>query len=330
MINEYGIGYGVFGFGGQGIQTNPFRSREKHRELPPMATVVHREQWVSLLREIFYELLASRFEWEGLPDNVPPYFLERLLITRGRALIFETEYDGIFVAGGSAEGLNHYYKPLKFTIESPTMTGTFDLSKDKAVLVENTSQGKSDVEIVERFIQILAEIKLTQSVNMQTMKTPFLLKGNHKTMRTLQEQLYQVARGNPYVMVDEELEAGDGQGLDVLVTQTPYTIDKLQEHYLEVKTELLETLGVNTNPNPRKKERMISGEIDTNLQEIAMNRMTRLRMREYAAEQASKMFNREIKVKFSEVFDDDFLDSVNSIGHNIGTGSGMDEQDDNK
>ena len=75
---------------------------------------------------------------------------------------------------------------------------------------------------------------------------------------------------------------------------------------------------------------MISGEIDTNLQEIAMNRMTRLRMREHAAEQASKKFGREIKVRYSEVFNDDLLNSVSSIGHSIGSRSSMDEQDGDK
>ena len=331
MINEYGMQFGVFsGYpytSAQGIQTNPFNTRLK-KPFNLNNFMVRRDEWIMSLRRNIYNLLYSRFEWEGLPENMPEYYIEKMLVENGHALIFEREYEGLFVGSGSMEGLNHYGEPLRYNVVSPVaeMNRTYDLMKDKCVLVKNTVQAENDIYLVETYIKHLANIRVTQGINLETLKTPFILKGNEKIKRSLYEQFAQIASGQVYIAIDEKLANDPTRGVDVLDLKAPFHVDKLQEHYLEIESELLEALGVNTNPNPRKKERMISGEVETNQQEVKMSRVSRLRIREKAAERASEMFNREIKVRESEVFDDAVLNSINRIRHSIGIDTSVDEQ----
>lgn len=329
MINLYGMQNGLFGGYGDGVQSNPFLSKRKQKKNPLLMNyIVPREHWQTLFREQIIELLAARFEWSGLPDTIPPYYIEKALITHGHVLLFESDTDGIFAAKGTKSGYNHYEEPTKFSIASPTMNGTFDLATDKCVLVKNNINGTPNNHLVNVYVQLLAEIQTTININLQTMKTPFIIKGTEKVITSLTEQLNQITRGNTHIAVDTELDQFGG--IEAFSTPTPYNLDKLTMLLLEIRTQMLESLGIMTNPNPRKKERMLTGEIETNQEETLMNRQTALKMREYAAEQASKLFNTEISVKYSEVNTDAIPDSIGDNGHGIRDNTSMAEQDDFK
>ena len=326
MIAQYGMPNGIFGGNGNGVQFNPFLSKRKQKNSPLLMNyIVPREHWQMLFREQITELLAARFEWSGLPDTIPPYYIEKALITHGHVLLFESETDGIFAAKGTKAGYNHYEEPTKFSISSPTMSGTFDLSTDKCVLIKNNIEGTPNNHLVNVYVQLLAEIQTTININLQTMKTPFIIKGTEKVITSLTEQLNQITRGNTHIAVDTELDQFGG--IEAFSTPTPYNLDKLTMLLLEIRTQMLESLGIMTNPNPRKKERMLTGEIETNQEETLMNRKTALTMREFAAEQASKIFNTNITVKYSEVNTDAIPDGTNSPGYDSGDNSIMDKQD---
>jgi len=262
----------------------------------------NRFQWENMMRESIIEILLSRFEWGGLPENMPEYYLERILIMYGKAAMINHKTDGFIVARGSTDGLNHYEKPTHFNVVSPTMTGRFDLYGDDIVLVENNSTGTSDMEIINNYIKVLGELMVTKGVNLQTLKTPFLLKGDEKTRNSLYEALNQITFGESHIMLDGKFAKGNPDAVDVLNLNSPYHLDKLHADYERTRNELLELLGINTNPNPEKKERMITGEVNANNQEVEMARVTRFKLRERAAEEASKKFGRKITVKMREEF----------------------------
>lgn len=323
--------YGGLPFDSHGVMTNPFK-KNANRFSNYMSHLPMREQYIRQYRRNIMELLAARFTWKGLPigsrpGDIPNFYLEKTLIEKGHAILFKPEgTNKIFAGGGSAVGYNHYGEPTQYNLISNTMENkTFDLYDDPVVYIKNNTTATSDFLAIELFIRTLAEIKVTNNINMEGLKTPFILSGGRTEQNTLLEQFSQISDGQTFLMVDKDFK-NDGSSIEVFNTNVPYHIDKLQQMHEDYKAEMLEILGIETNPNPHKKERMIVDEVGTNKQEIAINRVTRLTERQSAAEYASELFGTKITVEINEVFDNDFLDGIDRLGHDDGPNSSMDKQ----
>lgn len=302
------------------IETNPF-TRRRDTEKNPFTLTTSIDQWVHTLRSSIMELLVSRFEWFGLPEDMPIYHVEKTLVEKGQILFFQTKTDGIFALPGTPQGFNVYYEPLKFTVISPVIKGTYDLNKDKCVLVKNNLDGKSEMEIIDTYLYELADIKSSQSQNRQVKKTPFILTGNERTINSVYEQLTQISQGRSYIAIDTK--SNSLGKIDVFDLDAPDYSASYQQEFDEMKGELLEFLGINSNPNPNKKERMITDEVDTNAQETNLHRNMRLRLRQDSAKKMSKLFGVKITVNESEVFEDEVLGNLDNNGLDVGNDSGI-------
>lgn len=303
--------YNEFGIIESNIQTNPFRKR--NNEKIPFINITTIDEWVHLISENIKMLLANRFIWEGLPEHIPIDFIERTLAEKGELVLFKDKLDGFFILPGTGKGLNCYGEYTSFQYESGNIRGEVSLTgknekgeiKQKALVLRNNVGGKSERLNLLRYVYELADIKSTIAINRQLKKTPFLLEGSdERVIKSLYEQITQIAQGRVFIALDSSLSIeGDGvKAVDLNVTN--HTAD-LQQEYDDYKSELLEVLGINTNPNPNKKERMITDEVGTNNQETNLYRNMRLRLREDVAKKASKLFDMNIKVFENSVFEEE-------------------------
>lgn len=308
-----------------GVKFNPFSRKGAYPQV--MNYMVPRFYWYTLISNIVLELMAARFEWTGLPKGMPRYYLEKGLVQNGYAAIFRSKSEGLFVGVGNVEGQNHYGMPLKFHVISTVRNDIFDLPSPDCVLVQNNSQMYGDYAQVDSYVRLLAEIKVAQGINLQVQKTPFLLTGNEKLRNTLYTALNQITEGQTHIMLDPEMTDKINKPLDVLKLDPPYLLDRLQMYYNDVKGEMLEVLGINSNPQPDKRERMIVDEIAANNEFTSINRVTMLKLREDAAAEASDKFNTTITVKECDAFDNvNFSERLDRIGHSDGDGGSPDAQ----
>lgn len=312
-------------FQGQ-LDYNPFSKDNKDRnyfrdvkENVQKGIITNKEWHYQTFKELL-ELVLGRFEWTGLPDNMPLYYMERKLITNGSALIYDTEMDGLFVGTGTrSQELNHYEESVGYTVSSPVSdhNKTYILGDD-AIMVKNNSDATPDIDLIWVYSKILTEIRVTQTTNLQTMRFPFMLLANEKTKSSIIEQFRQVTAGAPYIMIDPELMEEHGHSADnVFNTDTPYNIDQLQQFYNDIKNEMLTQLGVNTNPSQDKKERLLVDEISSNDDETSGYIQTRLKEREEAAKKASELFNTEITVELTDSFQPEQRESIISTTNNM-------------
>ena len=68
-------------------------------------------------------------------------------------------------------------------------------------------------------------------------------------------------------------------------------------------------LGINNN-NMDKKERQISDEVNSNLEQITMSRMVGLNSRKQGADQINRMFGTNISVEYNEELNKMYTDLV--------------------
>ena len=92
-----------------------------------------------------------------------------------------------------------------------------------------------------------------------------------------------------------------GNGIPVYSTPSEYLADKYIENMREILNDFYTTFGINSSgANMIKHERNLSSEVNSNNQQIMINRVYWLEPRQKAAELASELFGTEITVDLRE------------------------------
>lgn len=237
-------------------------------------------------------IALSVFKWEGLPESCNARFLENVLFNFGKAIFVKDEdLDYLTLKVTPADTLNVYEEPLGYTAYSINYSKIYD--KDNCVIIRNNPMEKSTDSTIMLFAERLAEIELTLGININAQKTPILIRCDDKTKTSL-ETIYKQYDGNKPVIFGAKSLAE--KPLEVLNTDAPFIGDKLREEKRSVWNEALEFLGINTNPSDKKKERLISVEVESNNEQIDIQSLTMLASRQRACEEINKMYGLDVKV----------------------------------
>ena len=240
---------------------------------------------------------TSLFTWEGLDEVAgvgASRFLEQSLYDFGRAcFVQDPELGFMALKVNPSDKLNIYNLPVRVQAWSIGYTKQFKF--DDVVYIMNNELQLPTYNTLSLIAHRLYETERTIDTNLIASKTPVLIEGENKTMLTL-KQLYEKYSGNiPFIFGNKEYNL---QGkLNVLKTDAPYLIDKLELHKHELWDEALTYLGIN-NANTDKKERLITDEVNSNNELINYYLNCFYKTRQKACEEINKkFFNGEEKIK---------------------------------
>ena len=238
-------------------------------------------------------IALSIFKWEGLPDSCNARFMEEVLYEHGKAAFVNDSTMGFLTLKATQAGvLNVYNEPLAYTVFGIGYNKIYQ--KDDMVLIRNNPIEKSTDSTLVIFAEKLATIDIAIQVNINAQKTPILIRCDEKT-RTSLEAIYAQYQGNaPVIFGSKTLTE---KPLEVLTTGAPFVSDKLREEKAAVWNEALEFLGINTNPSDKKKERLISVEVDANNEQIDIQVLTMYASRLRAAKTISEKYGLNVEVK---------------------------------
>ena len=249
-------------------------------------------------------IAMSVFKWEGLPDTCNERFLEDTLFNYGIAVFVKDPVMSYLnlrciVAGN----LNVYNEALTYNCYSTGYDRIY--SKDECVLIRNNFAEKSTDSTIVLFAERLAKIQMAIDVNINAQKTPILILCDEKS-RTSLENIYNQYEGDRPVIYGSK--ALQDTPLQPLKTDAPFVADKLREEKRSVWNEALEFLGINTNPSDKKKERLITNEVDANNEQIDIQASTMLLTRQEACQNINDMFGLNVSVSQRvDDFKDDYL-----------------------
>lgn len=233
------------------------------------------------------EIAINSFEWINLPDTCDPRFLELLLFEFGYCLFFKHRYNDAFLTLQCAINgpLNMYRVPIKR--RAFAVTGFNQECDDlNSVIIWNNFLRQPTSLTVELFAQRLTEIERAINVNVKAQKTPVLISGSQEQQRAL-KAIYEKYDGNTPVIFGDKSTRPDM--LQVLNTSAPENYLNLTMMKNRIWNEAMTFLGVD-NAYTDKKERMITDEIESNNEQLMIQRSVMLNARQQACDMINKLF----------------------------------------
>lgn len=265
--------------------------------------------YISRLRLI----ATSLFTWEGLDDvGGNSRFLEQVLYEDGRACFVKDKEKGYMsLRVNPSDKLNIYNLPTEIEAWSIGYNKKFKLNN--IVYIFNNEMMLPTRMTLELMAYRLYETERTIDINLIAQKTPILIEGDTKTILTLKNVYQQYSGNTPFIFGNKQFDISNK--LNVLKTDAPYLVDKLELHKHELWNEALTYLGIN-NANTDKKERLITNEVDSNNQLITFYLNCFYKTRKKACEEINnKFFDGEEKIKIK--LNDDVMELLKENNYDI-------------
>lgn len=286
-----------------------------------LSMLINDKTYIDYLNRL--KLIAiSLFTWKGL-DEIAGYgasrFMELNLFEYGKSCFYKDETKGFMVLRANPnDKFNIYYLPEKIMAWSLGYNKT--LKFDELVYVMNNELQLPTVDTISLMAYRLFETERTIDINLTAQKTPILIQGDTKTILTLKNVYMQYSGNTPFIFGNKQFDISNK--LNVLKTDAPYLIDKLEIHKHEIWNECMTFLGIN-NANTDKRERLITDEVESNNDLINYYLNCFYKTRKQACEMINKKYNLNIEIELNKdvlkLLETNKNDIINRVGDNNGT-----------
>lgn len=273
--------------------------------------ITNKKEQLSKFRADMLNKSLTMFEWKNLPDTLPAVEIEKQLQTNGYSIIAKVK-GNIYAFQGGFSGQDPYNQPTKAIVNNPSLkyNGTFTINED-CVIIKNDDMQQGLIHIYNKYGTLLIENQITMLMTDYNYRMPFTISSkDDSTTQSAREYLQKVIDGSLGVI-------GEAKLFDALkVTPTNNkgvnSFADLYGYQQFIEAQLNNTIGLATNNN-MKRERLTTNEIEVNKNASYPLIDNMLRNRKQAVEKINKMFDLDIDVEFSSIWNGTNEDDNNGI-----------------
>lgn len=246
---------------------------------------------------LFSNLALNRFVWEGLPEGLESRHIERALFEYGQCAFYDDNEVGLLCLPCVPSNMRNVYgEPTEVVLHG--INYSKDVKIKDVVRILNNDNCFPTLHQVNYYVSKIYEIDKAMDKNLKKLKMPYIVASTKENELTMKNILKQVKDDQDEIYVDSKMTIGGDVGIHVLKTETPYLIDKYQQHKNDLMCEFLTIMGLNnSNANNGKKERLLVDEVNVNNGEILMHLDVDFKNRQIACEQINKKFGLNISVR---------------------------------
>ena len=276
-----------------------------------LSMMINNKTYIDYLNRL--RLIAtSLFTWDKLDDYAgtgASRFLEQSLYDNGRACFVEdSELGYLALKVNPSDKLNVYNLPTKVLAWSIGYNKEYAF--DDVVYIMNNELQMPTADTIQLMAYRLYETERTIDTNLIAQKTPVLIEGDTKTILTLKNVYMQYSGNTPFIFGNKQFDISNK--LNVLKTDAPYLIDKLENHKHEIWNEAMTYLGID-NANTDKKERLITDEVESNNELINYYLNCFYKTRKKACDEINSKYGLDVSIKLNK----DVLDLLNANENDI-------------
>lgn len=262
--------------------------------------ITNKKEQLSKFRADMLNKSLTMFEWKNLPDTLPAVEIEKQLQTNGYSIIAKVQ-GNIYAFQGGFSGQDPYNQPTKAIVNNPSLNynGTFTINED-CVIIKNDDMQQGLIHIYNKYGTLLIENQITMLMTDYNYRIPFTISSkDDTTTQSAREYLQKIIDGSLGVI-------GEAKLFDALkVTPTNNkgvnSFADLYGYQQFIEAQLNNTIGLATNNN-MKRERLTTNEIEVNKNASYPLIDNMLRNRKQAVEKINKIFDLDIDVEFSSIW----------------------------
>ena len=253
-----------------------------------------------------FGIINEQFKWEGLPKEIKPHNLEKVLNMYGQGVLFKVNDDNYaFCNAVNTNMLNIYGEPVE--VQPVAINGyTFDrvnvntnlgdkgeIKEQNAVLFKNNLTSTPTYAMVKPMVEELAFIWESKGINAGLSRVKVLLHANKNNASAIKQQIKSILGSSTMIPVVSE-KTNILNEIEKLDFNVEYTPDLYWEDFDKTFATLCQWLGITTNLSQNKKERLIVSEVESNDELTTISEDARLSFRKLGCEQEKELFGLEL------------------------------------
>ena len=251
------------------------------------------------VRDYLAATAMSMFRYEGLPDNVRPEDLERMLLENGE-LIFTKWHDEFYIFQFSGTGKQNYLGEWdSYQVNNPYINCNHVFSDKDAVRVRNTDNSVSLSGLLDMYSELLSESYITLNMSDVNARLSFLISaGDNATKTSAELFLKQVYEGKQGIIGSQPLL--DSLSVNPLADHKDFqSVIQLNKFYY---SDFFQKIGL-TNLYNNVHDRISATETQFTATSIYPFVDNMKKNREAAIEKINKMFGLSVSVEFTSSWD---------------------------
>ena len=253
-----------------------------------------------------FGIINEQFKWEGLPKEIKPYNIEKVLNMYGQGVLFKVDENNYaFCNAVNTNMLNIYGEPAEVQpvaingmtfdrVRVNTKLGeTGDIEMQDAVLIKNNLTSTPTYAMIKPMVENLAFIWQSKGINAGLSRVKVLLHANKGTASAIKQQLNSILGSSNMMPVVSE-KTSILKEIEKLDFNIEYEPDKYWEDFDKCFATICQWLGITTNLSQNKKERLIVSEVESNDELTTISEDARLSFRKLGCEQVNELFGLNI------------------------------------
>ena len=259
---------------------------------------------------LFLSIANHRFKWEGLPDELPAWCLEKIVNLYGQGVVFKINGQYLCTSGVNSSLLNIYGEPcqvqpvaingmsfpLKYVKDMVvTNNDSFKTIKQDAVLIKNNLFSIPTYALIKPYVNRLCFIWESAGINAGLSRIIALIHCNKDISGVVRNEISKIMGSkNGLVIVNEKSNVLDS--IEKVDLKVEYTPDKYWLDFDNTFNKICELIGITTDMNKAKKERVVVAQVESNDELTTIVEDTYLEFRRNACNEMKKIFGLDVSV----------------------------------
>ena len=246
-------------------------------------------------------VVLNLFKWEGLPKEINATAMEKSIMLGGYCIFFKDKsLDKYFALPGSLTGVDVYGYPTRakpIPKNGSIVFNELSIEKECCLIYANKTRTTAINHITE-YADKLSDIDLAIKMNTLAMKHPVMIKTSEQTKESFETLMHQY-EDNYYLIIGDKSLALDSSVDTLKLDVSAQEILSLQLQKDTLKNEFYQLFGV--AGTVEKRERIVSGEMNAQMEQIGINREIWLGERLRAIKQINERFGLDVSVDFNKL-----------------------------
>lgn len=248
--------------------------------------------------------LVTVFQWEGLDEDVPTEYLEMTLLLNGCCGFVKYEGKYIPMLCNPADKPDPYFRATSYIYANPAV-GNGNISPNAVIFNDLLSAWfpRDCNEVIDKYAHLLAAAEVSLRIALKNARlTHIAVTDNEDDVANINKMFADVANGALATTVSTKTLIGDGLKILPTITSGVDYLRQITETREYLYNLFLSEFGVHANTAALKRERVLTGEIDMQIEKPMFNIESMLQARQKGAEKVNKELGLNLKVNINPKF----------------------------